>query len=49
MNHAPCEYEDSAVGTQRKPICEPDIVDRGVKIRYIFGLISIGPKRKTRR
>jgi hypothetical protein len=49
MNHARCECGDSAVGTQRKPIGEPEIVDRGVKIRYIFGLASIGPKSKIRR
>jgi hypothetical protein len=41
MNRAPCECEDSAIGTQRKPIHEPHIVDGRVEVRYIFGLNSI--------
>jgi hypothetical protein len=49
MNHALCECEDSAASTRRNLIREPDIVDREVKIRYIFGPISTGPKSKTRR
>ena len=49
MNHALCECEESAVGTRRKLIHEPSIVDRAVKIRYIFDPISIGPKSNTRR